>query len=329
MAKSFKLVDAGLAKWLLGTLIDTQDGIITVSQQKYVETLLDRFGMKECKPVSTPVLNPEDTSEAGRDIGAGPCDRAEYMSAVGGLIYLSVVSRPDIALAVSRVGQHMSNPTQVHMVAVKRIFRYLRGTTHYSLVYTREGNTDLQGYSDSDWAGDVATRKSTGGYVFMLGGAAVSWSSKKQQTVALSSTEAEYIALASAIQEAVYLKTLLADLCNPNDESVLIFVDNQGAIKISKNNITSNRTKHIDIKYHYCREKVQDGTVRLDYIPSEFMLADILTKAVGAVVLGRLVPNITGMLTMRLREGVERQPHSQSQMVHKPSFYNIPQLRNK
>jgi hypothetical protein len=315
MAESFKLVDAGLAKWLLGTLIRQQDGTVTVSQQKYVETLLDRFGMKDCRPVSTPVLNSAEMSDAGRDVGIEPCNKAEYMSAVGGLIYLSVVSRPDIALAVSRVGQHMANPTQADMVAVKRIFRYLRGTSHYSLVYAREGNTDLVGYSDSDWAGDLATRKSTSGYTFLLGGAAVSWSSKKQQTVALSSTEAEYIALTSAIQEAVYLKSLLADLQLVQDaESVLINVDNQGAIKISKNNITSNRTKHIDIKYHYCREKVQDGTVRLEYIPSEHMVADILTKAVGAVVLGRLVPRITGMTsaagTMRLREGVEAQPHS-------------------
>jgi hypothetical protein len=199
------------------------------------------------------------------------------------------------------------------MVKVKRIFRYLRGTTNYSLVYNKAGNAELVGYTDSDWGGDLETRRSTSGHAFLLSGAAISWSSKKQQTVALSSTEAEYVALAGAVQETLYLKSLLADLSyGDGGAPIKIHVDNQSAIKISKNSVLSNRTKHIDIKYHFSRERVDDGTVVLEYIPTEHMLADVLTKAVGSTVLNKLVPKLFGITNILLREGV----WNQQEMVH-------------
>jgi hypothetical protein len=307
MANTFKLTDAGLAKWLLGTFITVDEESITMSQSKYVDTLLAKYDMQDCKPVSTPILGSTleqlQAEEQDRKTEENMVNRTHYMSAVGGLIYLSVVSRPDISYAVSKAGQHMADPTMADMIKVKRIFRYLKGTSNYMLKYHKNGNTELMGYSDADWAGDQETRKSTSGYVFLLAGAAISWSSKRQQSVALSSTEAEYMAMSGAIQEAVYLKTLLVDLkYNTNvllhlqNTPLELHVDNQSAMKIAQNNITSNRTKHIDIRYHYCREKVQDGTVKLVYTPTTDMLADILTKAVGTVILKNAVPHIMGMV---------------------------------
>jgi hypothetical protein len=270
--------------------------------------------MEDCKPAQTPIASDSDARDEKR-ADSKLCDRSEYRSIVGSLIYASVISRPDIAYAVSKVGQHMANPTAADMVSVKRILRYLRGTIHYTLVYRKNGSTELVGYSDADWGGDISTRRSTGGYVFLLAGAAISWCSKRQQTVALSSTESEYMALCAAIQEAIYLKALLTDLKYvPIDTSVEMQVDNQSAMRISVNNITSNRTKHIDVRYHFCREKVQGGVVHLKYIPTEFMLADILTKAVGSNILAKLLPTIIGMdsAIMRLKEGVKIHSHNLS-----------------
>jgi hypothetical protein len=164
----------------------------------------------------------------------------------------------------------MSNPSSSDEVKVKRIFRYLNGTKNKKIKYSKFGNSNLVGYSDADWGGDLSDRKSTSGYVFILAGAAISWSSKKQPIVALSSTEAEYIALCSAAQEAMFLKSLLVDLGFLNkNEAVTLYSDNQGAISIAKNNVTNNRTKHIDIKFHYIREKVLSNDIKLEYISTE------------------------------------------------------------
>jgi hypothetical protein len=166
---------------------------------------------------------------------------------------------------------------------VKRIFRYLKGTVRLGLVYKKSENGTLTGYSDADWAGDLDDRHSTTGNIFMLGGGPISWLSKKQATVALSTAEAEYLALCSATQETVWLKKLLSDIKYISDRQIVILEDNQGAIAIAQNPVGHARTKHIDIKYHYVRECVQNGIVRLEYCPTEDMLADFLTKSISKV----------------------------------------------
>jgi hypothetical protein len=205
-----------------------------------------------------------------------------------------VISRPDIAYAVSRAGQVMANPTAEDFQAVKRILRYLQGTKEVGIQYSKGGNIELRGYADSNWAGDKKSRKSTTGYIFLLGGTAISWSSKKQNSVALSSTEAEYMAACAAVQEAIYLRTLLLDLREEQKEASTLYQDNQGAIAMGNNSISNKRSKHISIKYHFVREKVKEKEIKLEYKETTKMIADCLTKPVGKQVMNRLLPKIFG-----------------------------------
>ncbi|XP_061886352.1 uncharacterized protein LOC133636375 [Entelurus aequoreus] len=196
---------------------------------------------------------------------------------VGSLLYAAMATRPDIAQAVSAVSKFNANPDAAHLTAVKRILRYLKGTVNFALKYEQSDSGALIGFSDADWAGDQDDRRSTTGNVFLLSGGAVSWLSKKQATVALSTAEAEYIALSQAAQEGIWLKRLLSDL-GVKTMSTVILEDNQGAIAIAKNPVNHSRTKHIDFRYHYIRECVQNGQIELQYCPTNDMKADIFTK---------------------------------------------------
>jgi len=179
----------------------------------------------------------------------------------------------------------MSRPGNQHWVGVKRVLRYIKGTLDYGLLYkttNRNGEvSDLRGYADADWAGDVTTRKSTSGYVFQIGSSTVSWSSKRQSVVALSSTEAEYVALSHATQEATWLRNLLQSMGFDQANPMTIFEDNQGTIALAKNPKHHARTKHIDIKYHFIRDAISEKKIQLDYCPTNEMIADILTKSLA------------------------------------------------
>ena len=190
---------------------------------------------------------------------------------------------------MSDVARFCGDPTEEHWVAVKRIMRYLRGTGDMDLLYDgNEETTTCVGYSDANWAGDLDDRKSTSGYVFQISNAAICWRSKKQSCVALSTAEAEYMALASATQEAIWLQQLLTDLKSKPNGSMLIFEDNQAAICMAKNAQYHGRAKHIDIKYHFIREHIAKATVKLEYCPSEEMIADIFTKGLSAALFTKL-----------------------------------------
>ena len=169
---------------------------------------------------------------------------------------------------------------QEHLTVVKRILRYLKGRATYGLMFAASVDTGggLIRYSDADWAGNVNNRKSTSRYLFMMNGAAVSWRSQKQTCVALSTAEAEYIALAAAAQEATWMRKLMKDFHESQAEPVTIYEDNQSAICIANNPQSHHKTKHVDIKYHYVRDKVQDVTIKVQYCPTNDMIADILTK---------------------------------------------------
>uniref|UniRef100_A0AAV1UU28 Polyprotein n=1 Tax=Peronospora matthiolae TaxID=2874970 RepID=A0AAV1UU28_9STRA len=187
-----------------------------------------------------------------------------FRNAVGCLMYLMVGTRPDLAAAVGVLSQFSADPCPTHWQALKRVLRYIQGTREYGIEYQATNNDKLHGYSDADWAGDVEARRSTSGYTFILNNGYVSWRSKKQSTVALSSTEAEYMALTEAAQEAIWLKALLCELDEMrSDEAVKIYEDNQGSIALAKNPEFHKRTKHIDIRYHFVREKVAEGTLVL------------------------------------------------------------------
>jgi len=205
-----------------------------------------------------------------------------YASAVGAIMYAMLGTRPDIAYAVSVVSQFMHDPRPVHWKAVKRILRYLKGTQHYSLTYGVGQPSHFHGYTDSNWANDKGDRRSVCGYVFFLHGGAINWRARKQQSVALSSVEAEYVAAAEAARDAVHWRSFLSDLgCDDTLQlpgPSTIHCDNQGAISLSKNPEHHDRSKHIDIAYHWIREKVAEGVIHLEYLNTKSMIADVLTK---------------------------------------------------
>ncbi|CEG45551.1 Phosphatidylinositol kinase (PIK-G3) [Plasmopara halstedii] len=190
---------------------------------------------------------------------------------------------PDLAAAVGVLSQFATDPCPTHWQALKRVLRYIQGTKTFGIKFQATSEEGLQGYSDADWAGDIETRRSTSGYAFMMNGGCISWKSKKQRTVALSSTEAEYMALTEATQEAIWLKTFLCELGEMRDEDpVKIFEDNQGSLALAKNPKFHKRTKHIDIRYHFVREKVEGGQVILQYCSIKDMKADMITKPITA-----------------------------------------------
>ena len=236
--------------------------------------------MDQAKPIATPVDSSSKLVKAMEE--DEPFDQQQYQSAVGSLLYLSVATRPDITFAVSSVAKFSSNPTTRHWTAVKRIMRYLRGTTDLGLVYVPQSSGECVGFSDSDWGGDLEDRKSTSGYIFQMAGGSISWRSKKQGVVALSTAEAEYVALASATQEALWIRQLMTELKGqPPETGTLIFEDNQSAIAMTKNPQYHGRSKHVSIKFHFIRDQVSKGSVQVIYCPFSDMLADALTKGLA------------------------------------------------
>uniref|UniRef100_A0AAV1U369 Integrase catalytic domain-containing protein n=1 Tax=Peronospora matthiolae TaxID=2874970 RepID=A0AAV1U369_9STRA len=241
----FEMTDSGKCAFVLGIeLLDGEDGSVTMCQRRYVDDVLKRFGMDECKAVASPV---DVSSRLVPSNSASKVD-VPFREAVSALMHLTTVTRPDIAYAVSFVSRFMEKPQEEHWVAVKRIFRYLQGTKMHGICYKPSAKIDFRGYSDADWAGDLADRKSTSGYVFMLLGAPVSWGSKKQPSVSLSTSEAEYIALSLAIQEGKWINRLLCEImaaANEEGPELVIREDNQSCIKMTKNPASHGRAKRI------------------------------------------------------------------------------------
>ncbi|KAK2577970.1 hypothetical protein KPH14_012744 [Odynerus spinipes] len=203
-----------------------------------------------------------------------------FLEAVGCLLYLSQVSRPDIAYAVNRVSSFSKSPSIEHWNTVKRIFRFLKGTLHWKLCFKNNSNSNLLGYSDADWANCKDTRSSVTGSIFIKNDGPISWFSKKQRSVALSTVEAEYIALSFSCQEAIWLRRLIYELENLREQRpVTIYCDNNGAICIAKNRIISPRTKHIDVRHHFIRENIENNEIVVNHIGTQDMIADLLTKA--------------------------------------------------
>jgi hypothetical protein len=279
LCREFEMVDQGEIHFVLGMSIkrDRTNKVLFINQAKYVESVLNRFRMQDCKSVSTP-LEVGTTFHKRTDIEE-PFDKHEYQQAIGCLTYLSTATRPDIAAAVSILSAFMSNPSKEHWAGIKRILRYVKGTLNHGLKFTGNGDDhELYGYSDANWAGDVDTRRSVSGYVFKVANSTISWCSKKQATVAKSTTEAEYVSLSHASQEAIWMRRLLCDIGCKTDQPTLLYEDNQGAIEISKNPKFHNRTKHIDITFHFIRERISSNEIKVVYCPSDDMLADIMTK---------------------------------------------------
>ena len=279
LSNEFQMVDQGEIQFILGMSIkrDRQKKTLFISQEKYLENVLNCFGMQDSKPVSTPLENGKTFHKRTND--EKPFNKETYQQAVGCLTYVSTATRPDIAAALGILSQYMADPSYDHWLGIKRLLRYIKGTLIYGLNFVaHENDDDLYGFADANWAGDVDTRRSISGYVFMVANGVISWSSKKQSTVAKSTTEAEYVALSQATQEAIWLRRLLSDLGCKADGPTLINEDNQGAIEIARNPKFHNRTKHIDTNYHFIREKIVSKEIKVEYCSTHDMIADIMTK---------------------------------------------------
>jgi hypothetical protein len=280
LSSAFEMKDLGAAKRILGMEItrDRSKRKLFLSQKSFAEKVLRRFGMEKAKVVSTPLAAHFKLSAAlspKSDAEKKYMEKVPYSSAVGSLMYLMVCTRPDIAQAVSVVSRYLSCPGKGHWEAVKWIFRYLRGTIDARLEF---GNGKaLTGYVDADFAGDLDKRRSLTGYVFTLGDCAISWKSTLQATVALSSTEAEYMAITEAIKEAIWLKAFVGEMSS-FEGPITVFCDNQSAIHLTKDRMYHEKTKHIDIRYHFVRDVISEGKVAVKKIGTESNPADMLTK---------------------------------------------------
>ncbi|KAK4380842.1 Retrovirus-related Pol polyprotein from transposon RE1 [Sesamum angolense] len=275
MMKTFEMSDLGLMHFFLGIEINQEKKGIFICQRKYTETLLKKFKMESCKTVTTPLVTGEKYQ---KEDGSQKVDGSMYRTLIGSLLYLTA-TRPDIMFATSLLSRFMQSPTQVHYAAAKRTLRYLRGTKDFGIWYKSTNDTKLVGYTDSDWAGSVDDMKSTSGYTFSLESEIFTWASKKQVAVAQSSAEAEYIAAAATSNQVIWLRRILEDIGEKQEEPTTIYCDNKSAIAITKNPVQHSRTKHIDIKYHSLREATTRGEIELKYCSTEEQLADIFTKA--------------------------------------------------
>lgn len=197
---------------------------------------------------------------------------------MGSLLYLSNGTRPDLSFAVNKASRYLEKPTKAHWNAVKRILKYLKGTVKYGIKFEKNSDNHLKVYSDADFAGETETRKSTSGYLVKFGSNVITWNSQRQATVALSTTDAEYIAACQAVKEIVWLHKLSKDLGILHQMNTSLYIDNMSAIQLIKNPVYHKRTKHIDVKYHYIREKYEEKLFNLEYINTKNQPADILTK---------------------------------------------------
>ena len=280
---TFEARDLGEAKLYLGMTIerDRRTRTIKLGQERMTTQLVSKYGLENARSKSVPLAT---SIKLNKDEGE-PLDTNKYAynQLIGSLMYLAVCTRPDVAHAVGALAKYLATPTTVHWSVATDVLRYLAGTKDYGITFGGGHSImpEPMGYCDADFAGDVDTRRSTTGYIFLLNGGAISWSSRRQQTVAASTTEAEYMAAAAATKEALWLRKLLFDL-RKSGNTITIKADNQGAIKLLKNPITSMRSKHIDVIYHFARERVKRKEVCFEYVKTEHMIADILTKAIPA-----------------------------------------------
>lgn len=286
LKQNFKMKDLGSAANVLGIHIDydQKKGVIKLDQRKYTEAILRKFRMFDCDPVKLPKdPNQKLTKEMSpaNDTEYKQMDSVPYQEAVGSILYLTQCTRPDVAFPIAVMSQFNNNPGKAHWTAVKRIFRYLKGTLELKLVFAKDSKyDDLCCYSDSDWASNFCDFKSCTGYVFVWQGAAISWQSKKQPTVALSTAEAEYMALTSACQEAISLNQLKDEILGTKAIAIEIYCDNKGAIDLCVNGNYSAKTKHINIRLHFNRDLIEKRMVKITKIGTDLMVADGLTKAV-------------------------------------------------
>lgn len=299
IAKRWEIKDLGEVKKILGLEVtrNRQTRSIRITQSAFTDEIISEYGFTGARPASTPSgssqhLEPTSASDQLFDV-------SRYQRVIGQLMYLMRGTRPDICFVVSRLSRYVARPAEKHWKCAMQVLRYLKGTCEYGTAYLgHDIGQKLEGYVDSDYAGDVTDRKSTYGSVFMLYGGPVAWTSRKQQSVSTSTTEAEYVALCQGNKEAIWFRRLLRETgfnqFLGDSLEVQIYSDNQGCIALAENPESHSRSKHIGVQYHYSRQLIEYKKIKLNYCPTEDMLADVLTKPLGARAFRECSRKLTG-----------------------------------
>jgi len=275
LTEKFRMRDLGEAKYFLGIKIDRTENSMFLSQRSYTEMVLTRFGMSECVSVNTPLeLKPDFNVSGPCIVGVKP-----YREVIGSLMYLSLTTRPDISVAVNHYSQFQNNASEIQWKGLKRILRYLKGTLDFGLCYKGTEVCPIKCFVDADYA-NGPDRKSITGFLIEVFGDNVSWVTRKQSTISLSTTEAEFIALAMSVSVLLWFKQLLLDLGIDTKARIPIMEDNQSCIKYLEN-WTQKRMKHVDVKHKYVRELYLKGIIILVYVPTQDQKADVLTKSLS------------------------------------------------
>lgn len=292
ISQKWEVEDLGLVHTVVGIEIQRLNSHThSMTQSRFAETVLARFDMSEANPASTPLTpNLKLYRATDEEVSDFALRKLNYKSVVGSLIYLSQCTRPDLAHSVGVLSRHLDRPANQHWSAAMQVLRYLRGTIHLGIKYSGNSEVKIAGqksfecpisHCDADWAGDKSTRRSPTGYIFTLAGGALSWKSRLQPTVALSSTEAEYRAITEAGQELLWLRRMMECFGCRDPDATVRQSDNLGAIHLTNKSIFHGRTKHIEIQYHWIREVVKTGELLLQHCHTNDMIADLLTKALG------------------------------------------------
>jgi hypothetical protein len=292
LQKEFALKDLGNLHYFLGIEVTKMNEGLLLSQEKYASDLLKRVGMAECKLVAMTLSTSEKLSlHQGTPLGAN--DATNYRSVVGALQYLTL-TRPDIAFPVNKVCQFLHAPTTIHWSTVKRILRYIKHTTKLGLKIQKSYSTLVSAFSDADWAGSIDDRRSNGGFAMFLGSNLISWNARKQNTMSISSTEAEYKAIGDTTTEIMWVQTLLKELNIPSPSKAILWCDNIGAKYLSANPVFHDRSKHIEVEYHFVSERVFRKLLNIDFVSSKDQVVDEFTNALSV----RLLENFKNNLNL-------------------------------
>jgi hypothetical protein len=279
LASEFDMKYLGLMHYYLGLEVWQKHGEVFLGQGKYAIKILHKFGMMDCKSMDTPMTT--DIRKV-KDPNSDPVDPSLYRQLIGRLMYF-VNTRLDICFVVNTLSQFQVEPRHEHWIVAKHVLRYICGTINYGLRYTTPNDIQLHGFTYSYWAGSAEDRKSTSGMCFSLGSTMISWSSRKQNYVALSTAEAEYIAACEACIEAIWLRKLISDLFDQVPYSTIIHCDNHSCIRLSEHPVFHEISKHIEIKYYFTQDKFQERELKLQCIPTDEQIVDILTKPLSRI----------------------------------------------
>lgn len=288
------ITDLGLLYHYLGLCIsqNINDGLITVNQTKYLSNVLEKFGMMNCKPVGTPMDYNFNHNTLKREKSESTEIETLCRQIIGSIMYAMIGSRSDLCSSISILSRYHNCASNESYIALKRVLRYVKRTLNVTLIFKQKSNDVIVGYADADWGGNVIDRKSTSGYCLFVYGCIISWCSKKQNSVALSTAEAEYISLSLSISDVCWLRNLLLEIQPALNVKATIYEDNQATIQSICGNERLKRMKHIDLKYHFIKDIIEKEIVEIKYIPTTDQLADVLTKPLSKNVFQRLCESI-------------------------------------